>query len=216
MSAVVFDLDGTLVDSAPDVQAALNRVLEMRGHPPFSLERVRGFIGNGVTLLLHRSMEAVGAPEAEFEGWRDDYLGQYGDAVCDLTRPYPGMVEALDRLVRDGYRLGICTNKPQQLTDDLLAALGLADRFGAVLGGDAGFGLKPAPQGLAEVVRRLGEGPAVMVGDSLADAGAARAAGLPLILHAGGYRDREVAEMGPDAAFEDWATLPGLVRDLLG
>jgi len=169
-----------------------------------------------VTLLLHRSMEAVGAPEAEFDGWRDDYLGQYGEAVCELTRPYPGMVEALDRLVRDGCRLGICTNKPQQLTDGLLAALGLADRFGAVLGGDAGFGLKPAPQGLAEVVRRLGEGPAVMVGDSLADAGAARAAGLPLILHAGGYRDREVAEMGPDAAFEDWATLPGLVRDLLG
>ncbi|MRX50010.1 phosphoglycolate phosphatase [Paracoccus sp. S-4012] len=215
MSAVVFDLDGTLVDSAPDMHAAMNRVLEGRGHEPLELDQVRGFIGNGVPTLVRRVMAAVEADEGGFDGWHGDYMQWYAKLICDKTQPYASVIEALDSLKASGRRLGICTNKPQQLTEDLVAALGLADRFGAVIGGDTEFGHKPAPGPLTETVRRLGGGPAVMVGDSMADAGAARAAGLPLILYTGGYRDRGVDEIAPDARFDHWRELPRLVAAVM-
>ncbi|KGJ16515.1 phosphoglycolate phosphatase [Paracoccus sanguinis] len=216
MSAVVFDLDGTLVDSAPDMHAAMNRVLAARGQAPLSLDRVRGFVGDGVPMLVRRTMAAVGAEEAGFDDWHGDYLTRYGAEVCLLTRPYPRVLDALDAVSGAGSRLGICTNKPQRLAEALVAALGLSGRFDALVGGDTRFGRKPAPEGLREVVRRLGGGPAVMVGDSRADAQAARAAGLPVLLYTGGYRSHSVEEIAPDATFDDWSELPGLVRDALG
>lgn len=213
--AVVFDLDGTLVDSAPDMHAAMARVLAARGHPALDLDRVRGFIGNGVPMLVRRTMAAVAADEAQFDGFRRDYLAAYDAGICDLTAEYEGVTAALDSLAARGHALGVCTNKPQGLTEGLLAALGMAGRFGAVLGGDTAFGHKPDPAGLIEVVARLGGGPAVMVGDSPADAGAARGAGVAFLLYTGGYRDQSVEQIAPDAAFDHWSDLPGLVAHAL-
>lgn len=213
MTTVIFDLDGTLVDSAPDMHAALNRVLIERGHPAVTLERLRSFVGHGVPTLVRRAMAAVGAAEDGFDDWHDGYMVCYGEGICVATQPYGGVLDALDTLAARGHRLGVCTNKPQGLTEALLDGLGLGRRFGAVLGGDAGFGCKPDPAPLREVVARLGGGPAVMVGDSAADIGAAHAAGMPVILYTGGYADPPLDEASADAAFGDWSRLPDLVAD---
>ena len=214
MSALVFDLDGTLVDSAPDMAEALNRVMAARDLLGFALAEVRGFVGNGVAMLIRRAMAARGrAGEAVFADWHDAYLAAYADCICVETRLYPGVAEVLDGLA--GHRLAICTNKPQALTDALLEALDLRPRFAAVLGGDTEFGRKPDPAPLRQVAGLIGTADAVMVGDSMADAGAARAAGLPLILYTGGYRDRAVDEIAPDARFDHWDALPGLVPAMM-
>lgn len=215
MSAVVFDLDGTLVDSVPDMHAALNRVLAQRGHPALPLERVRGFVGHGVPTLVRRAMAAAGAGDHGFDDWHDGYMTCYAEGICVATQAYGGVLEALDALAALGHRLGVCTNKPQRLTEALLDALGLTPRFGAVVGGDTAFGRKPDPGPLREVVARLGGGPAVMVGDSGADIGAARAAGMPVLLYTGGYADAALDPATADAAFGDWARLPGLVAEAL-
>ena len=214
-AAVVFDLDGTLVDSAPDMHTALNGVLAARGHAPLSLARVRGFIGAGVPTLIRRAMAAVGAAEDGFGDWHDAYMAGYADGICVATRPYDGVLDALDMLAARGYRLGICTNKPQGLSDALLDRLGLTPRFGAIIGGDTRLGRKPDPRPLFEVVTRLGGGGAVMVGDSTADLGAARAAGLPVLLFSGGYGGASLDLTAADGAFGDWADLPALVTGLL-
>lgn len=216
MGVVIFDLDGTLVDTVPDLQGAVNAMLAARGYPALSSDQIRSFVGNGVPEMVRRTMARVAAPEAEFAQWHDDFTARYEAAVCDLSHPYPGVIEALDILAAAGHRLGICTNKPQGLAEDLLEALDLAERFGAVLGGDTEFGRKPAPEGLIEVRHRLGGGPAVMVGDTIADTQAARAAGLPVLFFSEGYRDRAVEQIAPDAHFSDWAMLPDLVAAHLG
>ena len=214
MTAVIFDLDGTLVDSAPDMHAGLNRVLAERGHPALPLERVRGFVGHGVPMLVRRAMAAVGADAGGFDDWHDGYMARYGEGICVATRPYDGVVAALDAVAAQGCRLGVCTNKPQALTEALLDALLLAPRFGAVLGGDTAFGRKPDAGPLHEVVARLGGGPAVMVGDSAADIGAARAARMPVLLYTGGYGGA-LDPSTADASFSDWAQLPALVAAAL-
>lgn len=215
MTAVVFDLDGTLVDSVPDMHAALNRVLAERGHPALTLDRVRGFVGHGVPMLVRRAMAAVGAAEGGFDDWHDGYMRCYGEGICVATQPYGGVLAALDALAAQGHRLGVCTNKPQALTEALLDALGLSPCFGAVLGGDTAFGRKPDPRPLQEVLARLGGGPAVMVGDSAADIGAARAAGMPVLLYTGGYGGAALDPATADAAFADWRALPALVGTTL-
>lgn len=209
--AVVLDLDGTLVDSAPDMGSAMARVLAAHGHAPLTPAQLRSFIGNGVGALVRRTMAAAGADPAGFDDWHDAYMDRYGEELCVETRLYDGVTAALDDLAAQGHRLGICTNKPQALTEGLLDALGLAPRFGAVLGGDTPLGRKPAPGGLRAVIARLGGEPAVLVGDGLADAGAAQAAGVPFLLFAGGYRDRPASDIPARAVFDDWDALPGLV-----
>ncbi|MBV0892570.1 phosphoglycolate phosphatase [Paracoccus sp. Z118] len=215
MTAVIFDLDGTLVDSAPDMHAALNRVLAERGRPALTLGQVRGFVGHGVPTLVRRAMVAVGAAEDSFDDWHDGYMRCYGEGICERTTPYPGVVETLELFAARGHRLGVCTNKPQGLTEALLDRLNLTPRFAAVLGGDTPFGRKPDPGVLREVVARLGGGPAVMIGDSAADIGAARGAGHPVLLFLGGYADAALDAGAADAAFNDWAMVPGLVEAAL-
>lgn len=211
MTAVIFDLDGTLVDSAPDMHAALNRVLAERGYPAVALERLRSFVGHGVPTLVRRAMAAAGAAEDGFDDWHDGYMACYGEGICVATQPYGGVLDILDTLEARGHRLGVCTNKPQALTEALLDGLGLRWRFGAVLGGDTEFGCKPDPAPLREVVARLGGGPAVMVGDTGADINAARAAGMPVILYTGGYAGPSLDAASADAAFANWSRLPDLV-----
>ena len=212
MSALVFDLDGTLVDSAPDMAEALNRVVAARGLPGFAMADVRGFIGNGVGVLIRRAMAARGVDEAAFAEWHDAYMAAYADCICVRTRLYPGVEQVLDGLA--GRKLAICTNKPQALTDALLAALGLRGRFAAVLGGDSEFGRKPDAGPLRRVAGLLGVGEAVMIGDSLIDSGAASAMGWPMLLFTQGYRDRAPEAIPASARFTDWADFPAALQGL--
>ncbi len=218
MSVVIFDLDGTLIDSAPDIHAASNRVLAEDGLPPLSFDQVRSFIGKGVPHLVARLLDASGeAPDGPSFAPRHAamvarFTAGYEDAV-GLTQPYPGVLAALDALA--DMRLGICTNKPLAPTLAVLRHLGMEARFAAILGGDSLPVRKPDPAPLLETLRALGGGPVVYVGDSEVDAQTAAAAGLPFALYTQGYRHSPVADLPHDAAFDDFAALPGIVARLL-
>lgn len=214
LPVVIFDLDGTLVDSAPDMHAAMVRVLAARGHPPLTLEQVRGFIGNGARVLIDRVIAEIAADPAEADAFTGEYLAAYQAGLVIDTAEYAGVTDALQVLTGAGHKMGICTNKPQALAEGLLEGMGLGHFFQVVIGGDTDFGRKPDAAPLIEVIRLLGGVPAVMVGDSAADAGAARAAKVPILLYTGGYREQSVAQIAPDAAFDDWADLPGLIARL--
>ena len=219
MKAVVFDLDGTLIDSAPDIHAASNRLLAHEGFPALTLERVKSFIGKGVPHLVACLMEeaGLGADPARHGALVARFTAGYDDAV-GLTRPYPGVVEALDQLAGDGWALGICTNKPVGPARSVLAHLGLLDRFGAVLGGDSAPMRKPDPAPLMATLVALGATSALYVGDSEVDAETAATAGLPFALYTLGYRKSPVASLPHALAFDDWTALPkqiaGLARPL--
>jgi phosphoglycolate phosphatase len=209
---VIFDLDGTLIDSAPDIHAQSNRVLAEQGLAPVTLAQVRGFIGRGVAhlvacLLQARGQAADGPLHAPMVA---SFSAGYEDAV-GLTTIYPGVVAALDRLAAMGCTLGICTNKPHAPTMAVLRHLGLLDRFAVVIGGDSLPVRKPDPAPLRAAVAALGGASVVFVGDSEVDAETAAAAGLPFLIYTEGYRRTPVADLPHRAAFSDWAALPGLV-----
>lgn len=209
---VIFDLDGTLIDSAPDIHAQANRVLAEQGFDPVTLPQVRGFIGRGVghlvaCLLQARGQDPAGPLHAPMVA---SFTAGYEDAV-GLTVPYPGVVTALDRLAAMGCTLGICTNKPHAPTIAVLRHLGLLDRFGVVIGGDSLPVRKPDPAPLQAAVAALGGASVVYVGDSEVDAETAAAAGLPFLIYTEGYRRTPVADLPHRAAFFDWADLPSLV-----
>lgn len=214
--AVVFDLDGTLVDSAPDLTRALNCLLDEIGRPALPLTAVLGMIGDGVAKLVERGLAATGGPPqvpssaALVERFRALYL----DRLADETRPYPGVCEALASLAKDGYALGVCTNKPMAATEALLAALDLSRWFVAVSGGD-GPQRKPDPAPLLALLERLGASPArsVMVGDGVNDVVAARAAGMTAVLVSYGYARVPAPELGADRIVDSLAELPGLLAD---
>lgn len=214
---VVFDLDGTLIDSVPDIHAAVGRTLEGLGQPPLPLPVVRGFVGNGVPALIERVMAARGlAPDPVARARLvEAFMGHYMAAPTALTRPYPGVVEALAALAGEGRALGLCTNKPEAATRAILDGLGLASAFAAVVGGDSLPVRKPDPAPLRLAAERLGRPGVLYVGDSEVDAETARRAGLPFLLFLGGYRRAPPEAMPHDAAFDDFRALPGLVRRLL-
>lgn len=213
-SALIFDLDGTLIDSAPDIHAAVNRTLAEEGQPPQSVQAVRGFIGNGVPALIDRVMAARGEPADPAR--RSDliarFLTHYEAASTDLTTPYPGVRSALQALADAGHPMGICTNKPADPARAILAALDLLRFFPVVIGGDSLPRRKPDPEPLRATLRALGAETAVYIGDSEVDAETAASAGIPLLLFTKGYRKTPVAELPHRAAFDDFITLPDLVR----
>jgi phosphoglycolate phosphatase len=217
IKAVIFDLDGTLVDSAPDIQVALNKLLAEGARRALTLEEVSAMIGDGVPKLVQRAMSATGegdAPE-HLPTLTRRFLGFYEGHTTDLTRPYPGVPEALERLRSAGVRMGICTNKPERPTRELLRDLCLAPYFQAVFGGDTVAGVKkPDPRLIHAVLDALGARPAegVMVGDAANDVTAARAAGIPVILRAGGYTRVPAQELDGDRIITDLLELPEAIR----
>ncbi|MDT8344365.1 MAG: phosphoglycolate phosphatase [Thermohalobaculum sp.] len=214
--AVVFDLDGTLVDSAPDIHAAANVMLAALGRAPLDLGRVTSFVGNGVAKLVERCLDATGGADAALGAHAFGIFREaYHAAPASLTRPYPGVEAALDALAGAGCRLGLCTNKPEGPTRQVLDALGLARHFGAVVGGDTLAVMKPDPAPLRLCLDRLGAGPALYVGDSETDAATARAAGLPFALFTRGYRKSPVESFEAVLAFDDFAALVPFALDTM-
>lgn len=205
-ATIVFDLDGTLVETAPDLVGTLNHVLAREGLPPLPLEQARMMIGQGAKALLSRGFAAAGHPLAEprlstlFEAFIAHYLAH----IADLSRPFDGVLAAMDSLEAAGARLAVCTNKRTDLSIALLETLGIASRFAAIVGGDATPAQKPAAVHLTETVLRAGGrvDRAVMIGNSASDAGAARAAGVPLILVSFGYTDTPASELGADVLID--------------
>jgi phosphoglycolate phosphatase len=213
--AILFDLDGTLVDTAPDLLASLNAVLTRVGHRPVAPRELRSMVGHGVKALFERAFKETGTPVSagELAGYGDEFLAHYRANIARESRPFPRVPETLKRLADDGAKLGVCSNKPQELTDLLLAQLDLARHFGAVYGGGKARHNKPDPHHVLELVDALNgsRGRAVMVGDSTVDVAAARAAQIPVIVMSYGYTPIHPRDMGADAVADDFAALPELI-----
>ena len=206
---VVFDLDGTLADSAPDLAASLNHVLATLGRATLSEAAVRTMIGNGVRMLLRRGLAATGsASEEDVDRAFPLFMHFYAAHICDATHAYPGAGMTLHTLADTGAALAICTNKPEALARALIEALGWSGRFRAIIGGDTLPVRKPDPAPLLEAIARAGGGRAVLVGDSITDAETAAAAGLPLVAVSFGYRDRPATALGAAAVIDTFDDLP--------
>jgi len=209
--AVIFDLDGTLVDSAPDIHAAALALLEERGAPPVTLAQVHGFVGNGIANFVERSLDAVGKPAkgAELNRATERFKELYGTAPAKLTRPYDGVEAMLGALSARGLLLGVCTNKLEALTRQVLAGVGLDRHLRAAVGGDTLKVMKPDPEPLRHCAKLLGVSidEALYVGDSETDADTAAAAGMAFALYSGGYRKRPLDQFEDCFVFHDFAAL---------
>lgn len=210
-ATIAFDLDGTLVDSAPDLIGTLNVILGEEGVAPLALDVARTFIGHGAWRLIERGFAAQGRALAEpqLDDMERRVIAHYRLHSTDLTRPYPGVIAALETLKGAGAKLCVCTVKRNELSIPILEALGLAAFFDAVVGGDAAPAPKPDPRHLTTAIRMAGGdcAHAVMVGDAATDAGAARAAGIPLILVSFGYTDIPAAALEPDILIDHFDQL---------
>lgn len=212
---IVFDLDGTLIDSAPDIHAIANEVLALEGRDPITLADTRRFVGNGAAVFVARMRGARGLPEAAQQRMVAAFVARYDRAV-ERTHPYPGVSEALADLQAAGHRLGICTNKPISPARAVLAHLGLAGFFETVIGGDSLIVKKPDPAPLEAAFEALeGSGPMIFVGDSEVDAATARRLGVPFLLYTEGYRKTEPAQIRHSAMFSKYSVLPGIVEEEL-
>jgi phosphoglycolate phosphatase len=216
---VVFDLDGTLIDTAPDLIGTLNLVLAEEGLPTIALDQARPLVGAGIRPLIERALaeQSRNLPVEEVDAMFARYIRHYQDHIADYSRPYPGLEDSLDRLVEDGFRLAVCTNKYEALSLRLLDALGLTPRFAAICGQDTFPMKKPDPETLRLTIARAGGDPAraVMVGDSDTDVRLARAASIPVIGVDFGYTQIPMAELGPDRLIGHFEVLPRAVLELV-
>jgi len=218
-STIVFDLDGTLVDSAPDLVGTLNFLLAQEGIAPLPLDEARPMIGRGARALILQGFAAVGAPvpEDRIDALFDRFIAHYEGRIADESRIFPGVLEALDALKAAGARLAVCTNKRTGLSVQLLETLGFAALFDAIVGADSAPAAKPDPRHLTAAIAQAGGDVrrAVMVGDSISDAGAARAARTPLVLVSFGYTETPAAELGADILIDHYDELVGACASLL-
>jgi phosphoglycolate phosphatase len=216
---IAFDLDGTLVDTAPDLIGALNHILVREKMSPLPLDSARNLIGAGARRLLERGLEAENrqvTPE-EMTKLTEDFIAYYADHIADESRPFEGLEAALDDLSGRGYRLAVCTNKLEWLSLRLLDRLGLTPRFAAICGADT-FGVaKPDPIILRQTVAKAGGAIAstIMVGDAGTDVGVARRAGVPVIGVSFGYTEVPIADLKPDRLIDRMSELPEAVESLL-
>jgi phosphoglycolate phosphatase len=221
--AIIFDLDGTLIDSAPDIAGALNLLLAEQGRAPLATSAIRAMIGDGSAELVRRAFVATGAalPEDRLGKIVERYIDIYARHPVTPGCVYPGVRETLKALAAAGIRMGLCTNKPARVVTGLLPALNLAHCFGVVCGGDTLTTRKPDPAPLLWALDRLGlpaiEAPAraVMVGDGRNDVLAARAAGVPVVAVSYGYSRVPAAELGADLVINHFSQLPAALKRLL-
>lgn len=216
--AILFDLDGTLVDSAPDLWRSLNHVLEKNHYPTLPLERVRHLVGHGARPLLARGFWGEGAvvpdEDPDFEAAVSDFLDNYRQHLTDHSRPFPGAYQALTTLHDRGFAMAVVTNKPEGLARRMLEQLQLAPFFAIVVGGDTLEQKKPHPEPLRHALRALGVASAqgIMVGDSETDSNAGRAAGCRVVLLSHGYnRGIALEQLNPDHVLDYLEELPGIL-----
>lgn len=219
LPTVVFDLDGTLVDTAPDLIAALNFVLSREGLPAMPMQSARTMIGAGARKMIERGLELEDRPAsvADIDRMTSDFIDYYAAHIADASRPFDGLIEALDDLSAQGYRFAVCTNKLEWLSKRLLDRLGLSSRFSAICGADT-FGVsKPDPVILQQTVTRAGGdlSSAIMVGDAGPDVGVARRAGIPVIGVEFGYTEVPIADLKPDRLIGHMRDLPVAVNALM-
>jgi phosphoglycolate phosphatase len=219
MPTIVFDLDGTLIDTAPDLVDTLNVILTRAGHAPVPFDFGRAAIGGGAKKLLERGLARQGATvaPARLDELYADYVAHYAAHIADRSRPFPGLDRALDHLAAQGYRLAVCTNKLEWLSLRLLDLLDLTRHFAAICGQDTFKIAKPHPDVLRKTVLAAGGDPAnaLMVGDSITDIAAARAAGIPVIAVDFGYTDTPVAALDPDHVISNFEELAPAIDNLL-
>jgi phosphoglycolate phosphatase len=217
---VMFDLDGTLVDTAPDLVATLNVIFAREGLPAVAYETARNMVGGGARLMIERGLAAErrALPPAAIDGLVRDFIDHYAAHIADRSRPFPGLEDALDQLAQDGCRLAVCTNKLEWLSRRLLDALDLTRRFVAVCGSDTFWLQKPDPDFLRRTIEQAGGDPAmaVMVGDSANDIAPSRAASIPVIAVDFGYSETPVRNLGPNRVIGAYSELPAAVAELLG
>jgi len=216
---IVFDLDGTLVDTAPDLIGTLNLILARHDVPAVDFDAARAMIGAGAKPLLQRALAAKGVQLSPDELNRlfDEYLEIYAAHIADRSRPFPGLVGALDTLERQGCRFAVCTNKLEWLSVRLLDALALSSRFAAICGQDTFARPKPDPEMLRLTIARAGGEPAhaVMVGDSMTDIATARAANVPVVAVDFGYTETPPADFHADRLISHFDALPQAISELL-
>ena len=219
-ATIAFDLDGTLVDTAPDLVGTLNVMLAQEGVAPLPLAQARPFIGRGARWLIEQGFQATGTPLAgeRIQPLVERFIAHYNAHIADESRPFPGMVEALEGMRADGAKLVVCTNKLTGLSVSLLEALKLSYLFVAVIGADLAPAIKPDARHLIHAIDAVGgdRRRTVMVGDAATDAGAARAAGTPLVLVSFGYTETPASELGPDILIDHFDALPQACLTLLG
>lgn len=216
---IIFDLDGTLIDTAPDLVATLNFIFGREGLPPVPYDTARNMVGRGARGMIERGLAEDGRVLAagELDRLVEDFVSHYAEHIADRSRPFPGLEATLDELAAGGYRFAVCTNKREGLSRQLLDALGLSGRFVAICGADT-FGIqKPDPELLRRTIARAAgdTGRAVMVGDSDIDIATARAAGVPVVGVDYGYTETPVAELAPDRVISALSELPQAVFALL-
>lgn len=216
--SVIFDLDGTLIDSVPDLCREISLFLNKHGRRALTESETVSIIGNGAAMMLRGAYELTGEAvgESEMPTLLDAWVRQYADAEMSLTCAFPRVPETLERLKKDGFKLAVCTNKPHEPTLAILKKLDLEKYFDVVLDADALPVRKPRPEPLWEAVKRMGgtNDSAVMVGDSEADAAAARNAGFPVVLLTYGYSHVPFDEIKPDALIDDFGELPDVLKRL--
>lgn len=212
---VIFDLDGTLIDSAPDIHAAVARMLEAEGRPPLDIATVISFIGLGLPNLVERVIRHCGMDMGDHARLVAVTLGHYNKGSSTLTKVYPGVIAALTALQQAGHRMAICTNKPEAPARAVLRDLGLGVFFEVVVGGDSLPVKKPDPAPLHACITALGGGRTLYVGDSEVDAATAQAAQVPFALFTQGYRKTPVADLPHDVAFDDFGGFAELVGRLM-